>query len=123
MHSDSIRYYIKFVFYEILGQILEPDENIIQFIIENCENQVYGKYLLNNVIYSKKQYVSILRNHGIFDRWYQDIDKKKSVFYLLQSLSSDLSMEDIMFVKKYILKTRLYKFLANKITHRALSNV
>ena len=92
MHSDSIRYYIKFVFYEILGQILEPDENIIQFIIENCENQVYGKYLLNNVIYSKKQYVSILRNHGIFDRWYQDIDNKKSVFYLLQCLSSDLSM-------------------------------
>ena len=103
--SDSIRYYVKFVFYEILGQILEPDENIIQYIIENCENKVYGKYLLNNVIYSKKQYVSILRNHGILDRWYQDIDKKENVFYLLQSLSSDLSMEDIMFVKKYILKS------------------
>ena len=105
LHSDSIRYYIKFVFYEILGQILEPDENIIQFIIENCENQVYGKYLLNNVIYSKKQYVSILRNHGILDRWYQDVDKKEKVFYLLQSLSPDLSMEDIMFIKKYILKS------------------
>ena len=60
---------------------------------------------MNNVIYSKKQYVSILRNHGILDRWYQDIDKKENVFYLLQSLSSDLSMEDIMFVKKYILKS------------------
>ena len=105
LHSDSIRYYIKFVFYEILGQILEPDENIIQFIIENCENQVYGKYLLNNVIYSKKQYVSILRNQGILDRWYQDVDKKEKVFYLLQSLSPDLSMEDIMFIKKYILKS------------------
>ena len=103
--SDSIRYYVKFVFYEILGQILEPDENIIQFIIENCENQVYGKYLLNNVIYSKKQYVSILRNQGILDRWYQDVDKKEKVFYLLQSLSPDLSMEDIMFIKKYILKS------------------
>ncbi len=105
LHSDSIRYYIKFVFYEILGQILEPDENIIQFIIENCENQVYGKYLLNNVIYSKKQYVSILRNQGILDRWYQDVDKKEKVFYLLQSLSPDLPMEDIMFIKKYILKS------------------
>lgn len=66
--SDSIRYYVKYVFYEILGQILEPDENIIQFIIENCENEVYGKYLLSNVIYSKKPYVSILRNQGILDR-------------------------------------------------------
>lgn len=102
--SDSIRYYVKFVFYEILGQILEPDENVIQFIIANCENEVYGKYLLNNVIYSKKQYIAILRNHGILDRWYQDIDRKEIVFDLFQSLSPDLSMEDIMFIKKYILK-------------------
>ncbi len=103
--SDSIRFYVKYVFYEILGQILEPDENIIQFIIENCENEVYGKYLLSNVIYSKKPYVSILRNQGILDRWYQDVDKKEKVFDLLQSLSPDLSMEDIMFIKKYILKS------------------
>ncbi len=103
--SDNIRYYVKFVFYEILGQILEPDENIIQFIIGNCENEVYGKYLLNNVIYSKKQYVAILRNHSILDRWYQDIDRKENVFNLLQSLSPDLSIEDILFIKKYILKS------------------
>ena len=102
--SDSIRYYVKFVFYEILGQILEPDENIIQFVIENCENQIYGKYLLNNVIYARKQYVAILRNHGILDRWYHDIDKKENVFSLLQSLSPDLSAEDILFIKKYLLR-------------------
>ncbi|MCI9082763.1 MAG: hypothetical protein HFI70_10795 [Lachnospiraceae bacterium] len=100
--SDNIRYYVKFIFYEILGQILEPDENIIQFVIENCENPIYGKYLLNNVIYAKKQYVAILRNQGILDIWYQDICKKDDVFSLLQSLSSDLSVEDIAFIKKKI---------------------
>lgn len=103
--SDNIRYYVKFVFYEILGQILEPDENVIQFIIANCENEIYGKYLLNNVIYSKKQYIAILRNQGILDRWYQDTDRKENVFNLLQSLSPDLSMEDIVFIKKYIFKS------------------
>jgi len=46
-----------------------------------------------------------LRNQGILDRWYQDVDKKEKVFDLLQSLSPDLSMEDIMFIKKYILKS------------------
>lgn len=105
LFSEGIRYYVKFVFYEILGQILEPDENIIQFIIENCENKIYGKYLWNNVIYAKKQYVAILRNHGILDRWYQDIDTKEIVFCLLQSLSPDLSVEDIMFIKKYLFKS------------------
>ena len=102
--SDSIRYYVKFIFYEILGQISEPDENIVQFIIENCENEVYGKYLLNNVIYSKKQYVAILRNHGILDRWYQDLEKKEKIFHLLQSLRSDLTIEDIRFIRKYAFK-------------------
>lgn len=105
LFSDEIRYDVKFVFYEILGQLLEPDENVIQFIIANCENEIYGKYLLNNVIYSKKQYIAVLRNHGILDRWYQDIDRKENVFNLLQSLSPDLSMEDIVFIKKYIFKS------------------
>ncbi len=99
--SDKIRYYVKFVFYEIL----EPDENVIQFIIANFENEIYGKYLLNNVIYSKRQYIAVLREQGILDKWYQDIDRKENVFNLLQSLSPDLSMEDIMFIKKYILKS------------------
>ena len=102
--SDSIRYYVKFIFYEILGQISQPDENIAQFIIENCENEVYGKYLLNNVIYSRKQYVAVLRNQGILDRWYQDLNQKEKVFHLLQSLSPDLSIEDIMFIRKYAFK-------------------
>lgn len=33
--SDNIRYYVKYVFYEILGQIQEPDDNVMQFIIES----------------------------------------------------------------------------------------
>ncbi len=102
--SDSIRYYVKFIFYEILGQISEPDDYIAQFVIENCENEIYGKYLLNNVIYSRKQYVAILRNHGILDKWYQDLEKKERVFHLLQSLNSNLTFEDIMFIRKYAFK-------------------
>ena len=41
--SDDIRYYVKYIFYEILGQIQEPDDNVIQFVVENCENEIYGK--------------------------------------------------------------------------------
>ena len=67
---DNIRYYVKYVFYEILGQMREPDDNILQFIIDNCENEIYGNYLLNNVIFSRKQYISILRNQGVLERWY-----------------------------------------------------
>lgn len=99
--SDNIRYYVKYVFYEILGQIREPDDNILQFIINNCENEIYGNYLLNNAIFFRKQYISILRNQGVLERWYSEPEKKVVVFNLLQSIAPDLDDEDISFIKKH----------------------
>lgn len=99
--SDNIRYYVKYVFYEILGQIREPDCNIIQFIMDNCENEIYGSYLLNNTIFSRKQYITILRNQGVLERWYSEPEKKVVVFNLLQSITPDLDEEDISFIKKH----------------------
>lgn len=104
--SNNIRYYVKYVFYEILGQIREPDDNILQFIIDNCENEIYGNYLLNNVIFSRKQYITILRNQGILERWYSKPEKRVVVFNLLQSIAPDLDNEDISFIKKYAFRDK-----------------
>ena len=99
--SKKIRYYVKYIFYEILGQIGEPEENIIQFILANCENEIYGNYLLNNVIFGRKQYITILRNQDVLERWYSEPEKKVVVFNLLQSITPDLDDEDISFIKKH----------------------
>lgn len=32
LESLRVRYYVKYLFYEILGQISQPDENIKEFI-------------------------------------------------------------------------------------------
>lgn len=101
LNLDNIRYYVKYVFCEILGQIREPDDNILQFIIDNCENEIYGNYLLNNAIFSRKQYISILRNQGVLERWYSEPEKKVVVFNLLQSIAPDLDNEDISFIMKH----------------------
>ena len=53
--SDNIRYYIKYLFYEILGQINNPDDNITTFIIDNCDSEEYGSYLIRNTIYGRKE--------------------------------------------------------------------
>ena len=99
--SNNIRYYVKYVFFEILGQIQEPDDNIIQFVLENCENDIYGNYLLDNTIFGRKQYIKILRNYGILERWYFFPEKRDVVFNLLQSISPVLDEEDIMFIKRH----------------------
>lgn len=105
--SDNIRYYVKYLFYEILGQIQEPDGNVVQFIINNCENPIYGAYLVNNTIFGHKQYINILRDKGILESWYLATQEKKTtVFRLLQSIAPDLEEKDISFIEKYAFRDK-----------------
>jgi len=59
--SDQIRYFFKYVFFEVLNQIDNIDENIEYFIINNCENETYGNHIINNVILSRPQYIRLLK--------------------------------------------------------------
>ena len=102
--SNNIRYYIKHIFYEILRQIEEPDENITQFILTNYENNIFGNYLMKNTILGKKQYISILMAHGILEQWYLKIEKKDIVFNLLYSITPNFDDKIISFIKKYAFK-------------------
>lgn len=104
--SKKVRYYMKFIFYELLGQRFEPDENILQFITDECENESYGEYILNNVIFGRKQYVSALRRQGILEKWFGNPSKKEVVFRLLQSISPDLDIEDIDFIREHAFKSK-----------------
>ena len=102
--SNNIRYYVKHIFYEILRQIEEPDENITQFILTNYENNIFGNYLMDNTIFGKKQYISILMAHGILEHWYLKIEKKDIVFNLLYSITPNFDDKIISFIKKYAFK-------------------
>jgi len=102
--SNNIRYYVKYIFYEILRQIEEPDKNITQFILTNYENNIFGNYLMKNTILGKKQYISILMTHDILEHWYLKTEKKDIVFNLLQSITPNFDDEIISFIKKYAFK-------------------
>jgi len=102
--SEGVRYYVQFVFYEILRQITEPDENIEEFIKDSCKNESCVDYLLNNVIYGQRSYVVMLRKCGILEQWFADTKRKKIVFNLLRSISPDLSSLDIAFIKAHSFK-------------------
>ena len=73
----------------------------MQFIIDNCENEIYGNYLLNNVIFMRKQYITILRNQDVLEQWYSEEEKKSIVFNLLTSIAPKLDIEDISFIKRH----------------------
>ena len=99
--AKQIRYFVKFVFLEVLNQIDVLDDNIRNFILNNCENRIYGDHLINNVIFSRPKYIRLLRKYGILDKWFNNPQKKDIVFNLLISMSPDYEIEDIAFIEKY----------------------
>lgn len=101
LSSDQIRYCIKFIFFEVLNQLDVLDENIKSFIISNCEDGKYSKHIINNVIYSKTQYIRLLIGCNILDKWFDIPDKKDIVFNLLFSICPKYEKEDVAFIEKH----------------------
>lgn len=99
--AKQVRYFVKFVFLEVLNQIDILDENIQNFIINNCENKTYGNHIINNVVFSRSKYIRLFRQYGILDKWFSDPQKKDLVFNLLISMSPSYEAEDIAFIEKY----------------------
>lgn len=102
LESSNIRFYIKYVFFEVLGQITDIDYEIEQFILEYYDNKKYGIHILNNVIYSHPQYVRILIKNGIFDNWMKDDKKKDLCINLFSSIKDRYCVEDVNFIEKYL---------------------
>ncbi|WP_214809044.1 hypothetical protein [Exiguobacterium sp. s144] len=104
--AEQVRYFVKFVFLEILSQIENPDENIQYFILKSCENEIYNSPLINNVLYSRPKYIQLLRENGILEKWLNDPSKKELVIKLLVSMSPNYETDDINFIEKYLFNSR-----------------
>lgn len=104
--SEQIRFSVKFVFFEVLNQLDVIDDNIKNYIVENCENETYGDHIINSVIYSKPQYVKLLRESGVLDRWFVNSTKKNDVLKLITSISPSYEAADIAFIEKYAFQSQ-----------------
>ncbi len=104
--SEQIRYCVKFVFFELLNQLEDLDENIQNYIINSCEDETYGSHIINNVIYSRPQYIKLLRKRGILDKWFKSTEKRDLVFNLIISISSYYDIDDVYFIEKYAFQSQ-----------------
>lgn len=102
--SDNVRFYIKYVFLEVLGQIEEVDSEIEGFILEFLNNEIYGKHIINNVIQYNVQYVKILLKNGILDKWMEDDSKIELCVSILRSIQNKYDNEIAKFIENHLLK-------------------
>ncbi|MNW40958.1 hypothetical protein D3C74_180840 [compost metagenome] len=104
--SNQIRYSVKFVFFEILNQLDILDENIQSYIVENCENELYGEHIINNVVYSRPQYIRLLRDYGFLEKWFRTPQKKNIAINLFISLAPNYEIKDVEFILKHAFQSQ-----------------
>lgn len=105
LNADGVRFYNKCIFFEILNQIEIVDLNIREFVNVYSKNEFWGKYIVNNVIYSKPQYYRVLRDYGVIEDWLKnDIERKKAI-RLLESIKPFYEEIDVQLIEKYAMQS------------------
>lgn len=100
IESSNVRYYIKYVFYEILREIDKPDYCIENYVLKACKDVSKREPMLENVVYGHYIYVAALVNNGIMEQWFSDEKMKSTVFWLLRSVGEELKENEVDFILK-----------------------
>ena len=96
--SDSIRYYIKFVFIEVLGQVDEINKQVEEFIIEYLNNDLWREAIIDAVIFGRQIFIELLINKGYIQEMINSSNNQDLGFSLLRSVNNvipDVVVEQI----------------------------
>jgi len=102
LESDNIRFMIKSLFFEIFTQLPEGDKSAEAFVINYVEKGTYAIQFINNVLFSRPDFVRILMHTGILDKWMkEDAEKANSTARLVSSIGSNYTTSEIAFIRKH----------------------
>ncbi|MFV0393466.1 MAG: hypothetical protein ACK5LC_03580 [Coprobacillaceae bacterium] len=101
LESSEVRYYVKYIFYELLSQIENPDRYIEEYILLHINDEK----IINTIVHSRKNYISILRENSVLDVWYSCESKRTTVMSLLKSINPNYDDNDVAFMRKYALNS------------------
>ena len=105
MKSNEIRFYVKYVFFEVVGQSTNISDATRKFILQYYDDYEYGNHIIDGIVSGHAMFVQILLDNGILDKWMSLDDKKDMAIKLLQSISPQYRSKDIDFIKRYIFKS------------------
>ncbi|SDP84580.1 hypothetical protein [Clostridium gasigenes] len=105
MKSNEIRFYVKYVFFEVIGQAITISYATKNFILKYYDDYEYGNHIIDGIISGHAVFVQLLLDNGILDKWMSLDDKKDRAIKLLQSISPQYRSEDIDFIKRYLFKS------------------
>ncbi|ENQ3078681.1 hypothetical protein ACEOWG_001878 [Bacillus cereus] len=106
LESKDIRFYVKYVFLEVLGQCTFISSSIKKFILEYCEEDVFGRHIIDSVINGHPLFVDILLENKILDKWMQIDHMKDIAINLIVSLCPKYTEKEVQFIRNYLFNSR-----------------
>jgi len=101
LENENIRYSFKYLYLEVLSHIPNPEECIIEFVLELLENNQWKTPVINVIINGNSPYITQLIKNGTLDLWTEDIPE--TVIRLFESISPNYNKEQVQFMRKYCL--------------------
>lgn len=105
MKSSEIRFYVKYVFFEVIGQSTCISDVTKKFILQYYDDYEFGNHVIDGIIVGHAIFVQLLIDNGILNKWMSLDDKKDMAIKLLQSIRSQYRNEDIEFIKRYLFRS------------------
>lgn len=90
IHSVSIRFYMKYVFLEVLGQAESINSKVEAFLKEYINSEYWRNHLLDAVFINHPIFIKFLIREGYINTWLDCEQDRELALLLLRSVNSDL---------------------------------
>lgn len=89
LDSTDVRYYMKYVFWEVVGQLASPDSRVFELIDRYLDVPQWTQAIINYVIFGHPNFVEHYIQNGMLSSWLES-DKASIAFNLLRSVNITL---------------------------------
>lgn len=93
INSENVRFYMKYVFLEVLGQADSINSKVEEFLKDHINSDYWREHLIDVVFMNNPIYIEFLIQEGYINNWLHNEEDRGKAFLLLKSVNSELSNE------------------------------
>ncbi len=93
IQSENIRFYMKYVFLEVLGQVESINSKVEVFLKEYINSEYWRNHLLDAVFINHPTFIKLLIREGYINTWLNCEQDRELALLILKSVNSDLPNE------------------------------
>ncbi|MDR1701958.1 MAG: ATP-binding protein [Sporomusaceae bacterium] len=103
--NSNIRYYMKYVFWEVIGQLTKIEQPLIDFVLDYMKSPDWFQPIVNTVIDGHPHYVDIFLKNGLIFSWLNS-EKIDTALRILQSVNTVMGDQIVDLVRPFAFQNK-----------------